>query len=80
MHGKRFWQKKLNRSGKSRRALLSGLMTELVNHEQIQTTLAKAKFVKHSMEALVNTAKRGTERDIKHIQKRLFVPNFDTGA
>jgi ribosomal protein L17 len=49
-HGVRFWQKKLNRTGKSREGLLKGMMTQLIHHEQIETTYAKAKFVGHEME------------------------------
>jgi ribosomal protein L17 len=47
-HGKRFWQKKLNRSPEHRGALLKNLITSLVVNEQIQTTLAKAKFMARS--------------------------------
>jgi ribosomal protein L17 len=49
-HGVRFWQKKLNRSPSHRQSLLYNLLTELVKHEQIETTFAKAQFVKYEME------------------------------
>ena len=52
-HGVRFWQKKLNRTPEHRKFLKSNLMTQLVKHEKIQTTLAKAKFVKREFELVI---------------------------
>nr|KAJ3421545.1 hypothetical protein HK105_003156 [Polyrhizophydium stewartii] len=49
-HGTRFWQKKLGRSPQHRKDLMRNLLTELVEHERITTTVAKAKFVQHEME------------------------------
>jgi large subunit ribosomal protein L17 len=49
-HGVRFWQKKLNRTPFHRQSLLSNLLGQLIKYEKIETTVAKAKFVKYEME------------------------------
>src|SRR5438046_1727281 len=48
----------LKRDFNERKALFRGLMTELVMHERIQTTEAKAKAIRGSVEKLVTKAKR----------------------
>ncbi|HEX2016398.1 MAG TPA: 50S ribosomal protein L17 [Solirubrobacteraceae bacterium] len=50
---------KLSRSASHRRALLANLCREVVHHERIQTTEAKAKAVKPELEKLITLAKRG---------------------
>ncbi|KAJ2992700.1 hypothetical protein HDV02_002899 [Globomyces sp. JEL0801] len=55
-HGVRFWQKKLGRTQSHRNSLAANLMTELVQHEQIQTTHAKAQVVKYHMEKSKETS------------------------
>jgi ribosomal protein L17 len=52
-HGPRIWEKKLGRSPTHRTSLLTNLLTELVKHEQIETTVAKAQFLKHEMEKVI---------------------------
>ncbi len=52
-HGIRHWQKKLNRTATHRASLLSNLMGQLIMHEQIETTLAKAKFLQHHIESVI---------------------------
>jgi large subunit ribosomal protein L17 len=47
-HGVRFWEKKLNRTPEHRAALLKNLITSLVTHEKIETTVAKAKYMKRA--------------------------------
>jgi large subunit ribosomal protein L17 len=49
----------LSRSASHRRALLRNLAKELIDHERIQTTEAKAKAVKPEVEKLITLAKRG---------------------
>ncbi|KAI8913646.1 ribosomal protein L17 [Gorgonomyces haynaldii] len=71
-HATRFWQKKLGRSPKARDNLLKTLVTQLIEHEQINTTVAKAKFVQHKMEELINLAKRGGEKELKKIGYQVF--------
>lgn len=52
-------QKKLNVDSAHRKALLSNLAISLITHEQISTTLAKAKALKPYTEKLVTLAKKG---------------------
>lgn len=49
-HGLRYWQTKLNKKPSHRASLVSNLLGQLIQHEQIHTTLAKAKVLQHEME------------------------------
>ncbi len=50
---------KLSRDSAHRRALLMNLSKEIIEHERITTTEAKAKAVKPQIEKLITLAKRG---------------------
>jgi large subunit ribosomal protein L17 len=50
---------KLSRSASHRRALLRNLAKEVIDHERVRTTEAKAKAVKPEVEKLITLAKRG---------------------
>ena len=50
---------KLSRSPSHRKALLKNLCKEVIEHERIKTTEAKAKAVKPEIEKLITLAKRG---------------------
>ena len=50
---------KLSRDPDHRRALLANLSKEVIEHERITTTEAKAKAVKPEVEKLITLAKRG---------------------
>jgi large subunit ribosomal protein L17 len=50
---------KLSRSASHRRSLLRNLAKEVIDHERIKTTEAKAKAVKPEVEKLITLAKRG---------------------
>jgi large subunit ribosomal protein L17 len=49
---------KLSRDSAHRKALLMNLSKELIDHERIETTEAKAKAVKPHVEKLITLAKR----------------------
>ena len=49
--------KKLNRTSSHRKSMLSNMATSLIMHEQISTTLAKAKVLRPYLEKLVTTAR-----------------------
>lgn len=51
--------KKMNRDSSHRKALRMNLTLELLKHERIRTTRAKADFVRGHVEKLITTAKRG---------------------
>ena len=50
---------KLSRSASHRKALFMNLAREVIDHERIETTEAKAKAVKPEVERLITLAKRG---------------------
>lgn len=52
--------RKFNRSGSARKALLASLARSLFKHEQIKTTLPKAKDLRSVADKLITTAKLGT--------------------
>jgi large subunit ribosomal protein L17 len=56
-HGKA--HRKLNRTAEHRRALFGNMAAALIKHEQIVTTLPKAKELRPIVEKLVTLGKRG---------------------
>src|SRR5256884_7143662 len=52
-------RRKLSRSASHRKALFMNLAREVIDHERIETTEAKAKAVKPEVERLITLAKRG---------------------
>ncbi len=52
--------RKLNRTSSHRRALFANMATALIQHEQIKTTLPKAKELRPYVEKLITLGKRGT--------------------
>ena len=56
-HGKAY--RKFNRRSDHRRAMLANLCASLIKHEQITTTLPKAKDLRPIVEKLVTLGKRG---------------------
>src|SRR3989304_160705 len=52
--------RKLNRPSGQRRALRRTLITQLIRHERIRTTRAKAAAIRAASEKLITLAKRGT--------------------
>ena len=51
---------KLKRDGGSRKALLKGLVTSVIEHERVVTTVPKAKAAKPLVEKMITLAKRDT--------------------
>lgn len=51
--------RRLNRTHEHRKALLSNMAGSLIEHEQIKTTLPKAKELRRVVEKLVTLGKRG---------------------
>jgi large subunit ribosomal protein L17 len=56
-HGKN--RHKLSRDAAHRKSLLKNLSRDLIEHERIKTSQAKAKAVKPEVEKLITLAKRG---------------------
>lgn len=59
--------RKLSRSGAHRRAMLKTMVTQLMYHERIETTLAKAKEVGRMADRMITIAKRGTLTDYRKL-------------
>ncbi|WP_424630884.1 50S ribosomal protein L17 [Bradyrhizobium sp. SYSU BS000235] len=57
-HGK--VHRKLNRTAEHRRAMFANMCASLIKHEQIVTTLPKAKELRPIVEKLVTLGKKGT--------------------
>jgi large subunit ribosomal protein L17 len=56
-HGK--VHRKLNRTAEHRRAMFANMACSLIEHEQIKTTLPKAKEMKRVLDKLITLGKRG---------------------
>ena len=54
-------RRKLSRSASHRKALFMNLSREVIDHERIKTTEAKAKAVAPELERLITLAKRGDQ-------------------
>ncbi len=65
--------RKLNRSMGHRKALLRNLVTELLRHERIRTTRAKAKFVRGEAERVITLAKKGLQHPNRFLHMRRMV-------
>ena len=73
--------RKLNRTSSHRKALLRNMSAALIKHEQITTTLPKARELRPYLEKLITLAKRGglSNRRLAHArlldeaqEKKLF--------
>ncbi len=67
---------KLSRSPSHRKALLMNLSREVIDHERIQTTEAKAKAVKPELDKLITLAKRGDQHARRLAMARLGQDKF----
>ncbi len=52
--------RKLNRSASHRKAMFANMAVALIKHEQIKTTLPKAKELRRIVDRLITLGKRGT--------------------
>ncbi len=59
--------KKLNRNTKQRKALFKNLISALIIHGQIKTTISKAKAIKKLTDKLMIKAKQGTVHSRRQI-------------
>src|SRR3954466_3051033 len=66
---------KLSRDSAHRKALFMNLIKEVIEHERIQTTEAKAKAVKPELEQLITLAKRGDLHARRQAMSTLQHPN-----
>lgn len=66
----RIKQRKLNRDSSHRKAMLANMAASLVKHEQIVTTLPKAKELKPYVEKLITLGKQANSNPDKALSKR----------
>jgi len=69
-------RRKLSRDSAHRKALFMNLSREVLNHERIKTTEAKAKAVKPEVEKLITLAKRGNLHARRQAMARLGQDKF----
>jgi large subunit ribosomal protein L17 len=67
---------KLSRDAAHRKALLKNLSRELIEHERIRTSQAKAKAVKPEVEKMITLAKRGDLHARRLLLSRLGQDKF----
>ncbi len=60
--------RKLNRTHEHRKAMFANMCGSLIEHEQIKTTLPKAKELRPIIEKLITLAKRGDLHARRHRQ------------
>ena len=65
-------QRKLNRTGSHRIAMLRNMAASLIKHEQITTGVAKAKELRPYLEKLITLAKKGRLSTRRLAQSRLM--------
>ncbi|MBF6601399.1 MAG: 50S ribosomal protein L17 [Sphingorhabdus sp.] len=64
--------RRMQRTGAHRQALLKNLAAALIKHEQIQTTLPKAKEMRPYVEKLITLAKKGGLSNRRLVHSRLM--------
>ncbi len=68
-HGKGY--RKLNRTHEHRKAMFANMACSLVEHEQIKTTLPKAKEMKRIIDKLITLAKKGDLHSRRNAQSKM---------
>ncbi len=63
--------KKLNRTSSHRKAMFANMAVALITHEQIQTTLPKAKELRRYVEKLVTTSRKNTLQARKNLISKI---------
>jgi len=66
----RIKQRKLNRDSSHRKAMLANMAASLIKHEQIVTTVPKAKELKPYVEKMITAAKQASANPGKAVAKR----------
>ena len=63
--------RKLNRTSSHRKAMFANMSSALIKHEQIRTTLAKAKELRPIVEKLITLGKKGSLHARRHAISKL---------
>ncbi len=75
MHRHQYKGRKLGREAGPRKALLKNLISQIILHEKVTTTLEKAKESRPILEKLITKAIRGTLSDRRNVEKFLSFNN-----
>ena len=67
----KFGYRKLNRTSEHRKALFKNMLNSLIKHEQIKTTLPKAKELRGVVEPLITKAKSDSVANRRHVFSKL---------
>jgi large subunit ribosomal protein L17 len=63
--------RQLSRTSKHRRAMLNNMATSLLQHGEIETTVAKAKELRPMVEKLITMARRGDLHARRQVERRI---------
>lgn len=63
---------KLSRAADQRKALIRTLATSLFTHDEIMTTLARAKALKQQADKIVTLAKRGDLHAVRQVARYIY--------
>ena len=74
MHRHGYQGRKLGRERGPRQALLRGLVSSLILHEELVTTEAKAREIQPQLDRLINRARSGKLSDRRRAQASLLEP------
>ena len=67
----KFGYKKLNRTSEHRKALIKNMLNSLIKHEQIKTTLPKAKVLKPEADKIITLGKKENLKNKKILISKL---------
>ena len=70
--------RRLNRTHEHRKALFSNMAGSLIEHEQIKTTLPKAKELRPIIEKMITLAKRGDLHARRQVSSKLKEDQYVT--
>jgi large subunit ribosomal protein L17 len=70
--------RRLNRTHEHRKALVSNMAGSLIEHEQIKTTLPKAKELRPIIEKMITLAKRGDLHARRQVSSKLKEDQYVT--
>ena len=63
--------RQLSRTSKHRRAMLNNMATSLLQHDRVETTVAKAKELRPVVEKLITLARRGDLHARRQVERRI---------
>ena len=63
--------RQLSRTSKHRRAMLNNMATSLLQHDRVETTVAKAKELRPMVEKLITMARRGDLHARRLVERRI---------